>query len=301
MITPAQLTITAATNTKVYDGTTSAAAIPTVTGLLSPDTVTNLSETYDTPAVGMGKTLSVATYTVNDANGGANYTVNTVKNTTGVITAAVIDTIFGNLTPTTTTTNDANAVELGVKFDSSVAGYITGVRFYKGSGNTGTHVGHLWTSTGTLLATATFTGETASGWQQVTFSTPVAITAGTIYVASYFAPLGHYADDYNYFTSGGHTNGPLTALANSTPGGNGVYKYGASGAFPNVSYKSSNYWVDVMFTTTPPPTIMSGDTAENNSISGKSGAGTLNVLRHRPRSGPSRSRKSGREHSRRCK
>ncbi len=32
-ITPAPLTITAVTNTKVYDGTTSAAAIPTVSGL----------------------------------------------------------------------------------------------------------------------------------------------------------------------------------------------------------------------------------------------------------------------------
>ncbi len=60
------------------------------------------------------------------------------------------------------------------KFTSDVAGTITGVRFYKGAGNTGTHVGNLWTPTGTLLATATFTGETASGWQQVTLATPVA-------------------------------------------------------------------------------------------------------------------------------
>ena len=40
------------TNTKVYDGTTSAAAIPTVTGLKGTDTVTNLSETYNTPGRG---------------------------------------------------------------------------------------------------------------------------------------------------------------------------------------------------------------------------------------------------------
>ena len=39
-----------------------------------------------------------------------------------------------------------SAVELGVKFRSDVAGYITGIRFYKGAGNTGTHVGHLWTT-----------------------------------------------------------------------------------------------------------------------------------------------------------
>ncbi len=81
-----------------------------------------------------------------------------------------------------------SAVELGVKFRSDAAGYITGIRFYKASANTGTHVGNLWSSTGTRLATATFTGESASGWQQVNFSTPVAITSNTVYVASYFCP-----------------------------------------------------------------------------------------------------------------
>ena len=130
-----------------------------------------------------------------------------------------------------------------------MAGYITGIRFYKGSGNTGTHVGYLWTDTGTLLATATFTNETASGWQQVNLSTPVAITAGTIYVASYLAPAGHYADDQNYFASSGVTNGPLTALSNSAAGGNGVYLYGTSGGFPTNTYESSNYYVDVLFST----------------------------------------------------
>src|SRR5208337_3903132 len=86
-----------------------------------------------------------------------------------------------------------SAVELGVKFRSDVAGSITGIRFYKASANTGTHVGNLWTSTGTLLATATFTGETASGWQQVNFATPVSITANTVYVASYHANNGHFS------------------------------------------------------------------------------------------------------------
>ena len=48
---------------------------------------------------------------------------------------------------------DGSAVELGVKFRTSSNGFITGIRFYKGANNTGTHVGHLWTRTGTLLAT----------------------------------------------------------------------------------------------------------------------------------------------------
>ena len=35
------------------------------------------------------------------------------------------------------------------RVNSSAAGYILGLRFYKGNGNTGTHVGHLWTTDGT--------------------------------------------------------------------------------------------------------------------------------------------------------
>ena len=88
-----------------------------------------------------------------------------------------------------------SAVELGVKFRSDVAGSITGIRFYKATANTGTHLGNLWSSNGTLLASATFTGESASGWQQVNFATPVTIAANTIYVASYHVTVGHYSED----------------------------------------------------------------------------------------------------------
>ncbi len=138
-----------------------------------------------------------------------------------------------------------------MRFRSDVAGYITGIRFYKGSGNTGTHVGHLWTNTGTQLAAATFTNETASGWQEVSFSDPVGISANTPYVASYFAPAGHFALDRPYFSSA-HRNPPLRALADGSPAGaNGLYNVGPG--FPNSSYQASNYWVDVVFETTLPP------------------------------------------------
>jgi len=140
-----------------------------------------------------------------------------------------------------------SAVELGVKFRSDVAGNITGIRFYKASANTGTHVGNLWTSTGTLLATATFTGETTSGWQQVNFATPVAITANTVYVASYHANSGHYSSDDNYFSVNGVDNPPLHALANGASGGNGVFAYGSSSVFPNQTWNARNYWVDVVW------------------------------------------------------
>ena len=66
-------------------------------------------------------------------------------------------------------------------------GHVTGCASTRAPRNSGTHVGSLWSGTGTRLASATFTGETGSGWQQVNFATPVAIQANTIYVASYFA------------------------------------------------------------------------------------------------------------------
>ena len=98
---------------------------------------------------------------------------------------------------------DTTSVNLGVKFNSSQSGLVTGLKYYKGIGDTGTHVGSLWTSDGTLLASATFTNETASGWQYVTFANPVAITAGTTYVASY-SSNGHYASTGNFFTTDIH-------------------------------------------------------------------------------------------------
>nr|WP_246728347.1 DUF4082 domain-containing protein [Microvirga terricola] len=145
-------------------------------------------------------------------------------------------------TPAVLSDNDSRSVELGVKFQSSVAGTISGIRFYKGAQNSGTHTGTLWSSTGTRLATVTFTGETASGWQTATFSNPVTITPGTTYVASYHAEGGRYSSTSNYFTTA-TTNGPLTA---SAPG-NGVYAYGTSSVFPTSTYQATNYWVDVLF------------------------------------------------------
>ena len=161
-------------------------------------------------------------------------------------------------TPERIATSDISAVEIGVKFRADVNGSITALRYYKGSTNTGTHVGHLWTTTGTLLSTATFTGETASGWQQVNLPSPVNITANTTYIASYYSPNGRYAFSNPYFTTS-FDSPPLHALSNGAGNGNGVYRYGSGGGFPTSSFGSSNYWVDVVFqpsaTDSTPPTI----------------------------------------------
>jgi N,N-dimethylformamidase beta subunit-like protein/uncharacterized protein DUF4082/Big-like domain-containing protein len=175
---------------------------------------------------------------INIESSGPSVTV-TVSGATGA-------TLFGATTPGVVAVADPNPVELGVKFQSSQAGTITALRFYKGAQNTGTHTATLWSSTGSMLTTTSFTGESASGWQQVNLVTPVPITAGTLYVASYHT-AGNYSADSDYFDTVAHTSGPLTAPATGTVAGNGVYVYGAGGIFPTSTFAGSNYWVDVVF------------------------------------------------------
>ncbi len=178
----------------------------------------------------------------------------------------------GAATPAVVNTDDTSAVELGVRFQTSVAGTLGGIRFYKGSQDTGTHTGSLWSSTGTRIATLTFTNETASGWQTAYFSSPVTLTPGQTYTASYHTNTGHYSTTANYFTSN-VTSGPLTASAS----GNGVYRYGSSSLYPTSTVDETNYWVDVMFNpstssnATPTAVADAGDTTEKGGAANGSG------------------------------
>lgn len=160
--------------------------------------------------------------------------------------------------PATPNDSDPSSSEVGLKFRTDAAGTITGIRFYKGNLNIGTHTAHLWTSGGTLLATATYTNETASGWEQVNFANPIAVQAGTTYVASYHTTSGHYAEDDNFFTSSGVDSGPIHALKAGIDGANGVYIDSSTiASFPTQNWQSANYWVDVVFDSNSPvgPTV----------------------------------------------
>jgi hypothetical protein len=191
------------------------------------------------------------------------------------------DTIWAPTTqPGTTDSGDALPYELGVKFKADSDGYIVGVRFYKATTNTGVHLGHLWALGGTNpLSTATFTNESASGWQQVMFPSPVPVTGNTTYVASYFAPTGHYSVDNSFFATTGVDRAPLHALVNGISGDNGVFAQGATSALPTNSYSASNYWVDVIYATTTTHSIggvISGGGAAGATVV-LSGAGTGSV------------------------
>ncbi|MFT3877012.1 MAG: DUF4082 domain-containing protein [Propioniciclava sp.] len=144
--------------------------------------------------------------------------------------------------PAVAASTDTDYVQVGTRLKVTQDGTIPGMRFYKGEGNTGTHVGNLWSIDGRLLASGTFTGETASGWQTLAFSTPVTVSAGTELVVSYVAPRGHYA-----FTSKGLefpvSAGPVQSLERG-----GTYVYGAG--FPSAT-SAHAYWTDIVFTPAP--------------------------------------------------
>jgi filamentous hemagglutinin family protein len=117
-ITAAPLTITAAANTKTYDGTTSTAATPTASGLVGSDTVTGMTQAYANTNAGTGKTINVTAYTVNDGNGGANYSVQAIGSLAGVIDPATLTYIA---TPTSRSAGTPNPA-----FSGTVTGFVGG-------------------------------------------------------------------------------------------------------------------------------------------------------------------------------
>ena len=157
-------------------------------------------------------------------------------------------------TPTRFVTND-NPNELGMKFQAIVTGTITKLSFFKKAGETGLHIGHLWSAGGSLLRTDTFYTETASGWQFATMDTTYPIAANTTYVVSVNSYGLYGATDAGLATV--LTNGPMVSVAD---GNNGVYTY-TVGAFPSSSSGNANYFRDVVFVpTTDDPTAPTAPT-----------------------------------------
>ena len=164
-------------------------------------------------------------------------------------------TIFGLGGPIAEDGGDGGAATLGVRFTATTAGFISGVRFYKAAGNTGTHTGTLYGPDGSVMASGTFVNETATGWQTLLFSQSVPVQASTTYTAAYRAPNGHYAGDVGYFERP-HAGRVLTALGGQNVT-NGVYSLG--GEFPTKTYKHTNYWVDAIWAETDTSPVMVSD------------------------------------------
>ncbi|WP_431841288.1 DUF4082 domain-containing protein [Calidifontibacter indicus] len=155
-----------------------------------------------------------------------------------------------NLAPSIAADTDRVPVELGVKFTPQQSGALTAVQYYQSARATGMNRATVWSSTGKAIAQVTFPVTTKTGWRTVPLTTPVKLTAGQTYVASYFAPKGGYP------TIEKNLAAAKTVSGFRLPAGAGVYKYGPTGGFPTSTYKGTNYLVDVVYSpvTNPPAT-----------------------------------------------
>ena len=220
-----------------------------VTGTFSPSAtvmpVNGVASVQFTPTTSGTATLTAAASGLTSAT--TNLTVTEAQGGTTVLTTQV---------PALADASDGGvSYELGMKFQSAVAGSITAVRHWKSPSETGSHVGRIWTATGTLLATVTFSNETASGWQQQALTTPLSIQPNTTYVVSVNVN-SYFPDTYDELATP-IVNGNLSSIAD---GNNGVHgAAGSPGTFPTNSYRNSNYYRDIVFTTGPTITKLSGD------------------------------------------
>jgi len=167
---------------------------------------------------------------------------------------AADETLFGSTVPPITADSDTSAVTLGTTVTAKVSGKVTGIRFYKGTGNTGTHVGAVYSSNGGLSVKGNFTNETASGWQTWKPASAISVAAGGQFTAAVLMPKGHYAVANSY---------AWPKQTTSLTGTKGVYKYGSTVAYPTTVYQSSNYFIDVVFVAdaapSPTPTVTPTD------------------------------------------
>jgi hypothetical protein len=182
--------------------------------------------------------------------------------------------LFTRQAPAETATSDTKAVTLGVKFWSTQAGTVSGIRFYRGAASSGGYTVRLYTASGTMLGQATLSQDacTLPCWEEADFASPIPIAANTSYIAAYYTPVGRYVET-NYGLTNGAMNGPLVAPASSQVGGNGIYRYGSSIRFPQYTYNATNYFVDIVFAPTA-PTLLLSINPPNPSVPSTASAGT---------------------------
>jgi hypothetical protein len=151
-------------------------------------------------------------------------------------------TLFGVSIPATLSQTDGVPYELGIKFQSAVPGLITAIRHYKSPSETGLHTGRIWSSSGSLLASAVFTGETANGWQTQALVPPLRIAENTTYAVSVNINTHFPTTAQGLVVSS--INQKLFTVAD---GANGFFNT-TPGNYPNTSDINANYFRDVVFT-----------------------------------------------------
>lgn len=148
----------------------------------------------------------------------------------------------GESAPSGSANASGNALNLGVKFQTSTQGTMTHCWFYKIAADTGTHVCTVYrVFDGSVVGTVNFADESESGWQDQAFASALNIAADEDYIVTVSHPTGNWTSTVDYFLST-YTNSNLTATTSGTDYA-GRYVYGASMAYPT-NDSARNYWVD---------------------------------------------------------
>ena len=147
--------------------------------------------------------------------------------------------LFPTEAPQSLASAEGTTWEQGVEVSSSVSGVIRQVRFWRAAEEPAAgHTARIWSTSGTLLASAPFNETSTPGWQYATVNFP--ITTGVRYRVT-FNLYQYGAKTFFVFNNGPITKGPLTAWTSwyGTPGG----------SFPT-SNSTSNLFADVVFNST---------------------------------------------------
>jgi YDG domain-containing protein len=197
-ITVRLITVTAKTDMKVYDSTTSSSQ--------TPDITSNFSQTFETKTVGTGKTLIPAGF-VYDGNSGNNYDVTFVDKTNGSITAVQL-TVTGITASnkvwdgnTTATLNTSGATLNGVFAGDTVTLSVSSATGAFSSSNVGT-----WT---VQIAGVTIGSLDAGNYTVMQPTAVASITAWNAAGNGFYAPVGADAA-HSVFTPAGSGPTPTT-------------------------------------------------------------------------------------------
>ena len=184
-IQPRATTVTAATCTKVYDGTTAAPGTPSINPAITEgDTVTSLSQSFQNPNAGIGNKEIIPSVSINDGNGGANYAITLVNDTTGTITPAPATITLGNLSPvydgaakTVTLVTDPPDLATSVTYNGSPEAPVNAGSYEVAATITDTN--HQGSGSGTLVIEKAAANIDLSGLSQTYDGSPKSITATT--------------------------------------------------------------------------------------------------------------------------
>ena len=156
--------------------------------------------------------------------------------------------LFGTETPVQQNLADGQPYTLGTRFAASVAGQVTGIRWWL---PTGAQAGGsqlrflLYNAAQAIVADRSFASPVTGlgAWAEFLFTTPVTLAVGQQYTAAVFTPNRYVRTD-NYVW-------PKTVGGLTTPAPAGYYDPSGSLAFPAQTFSNVNFFVDPIFEPSP--------------------------------------------------